>query len=905
MSDAATRLTREQRQLAALLLRKRGIDPALLPIPRREDPTRAPLSPTQQRLWTSGRNAIGTSYGNVPIAFRLRGSLDADCVGRALSLVVARHEILRTTYALESGEPVQRIQPPAAVAVPVEDLRSLPLSERERDFETRVTAEARRPFNLEVDALLRAKIFRLDVADWGLVMVSHHIATDGWGARLLLDELSAAYGALAEGRQPNLPPLSAQYGDYAGWEVERLESGELDSQRRYWVERLAGAPRQLRLPFDFSPSDSVATESVDIALTREMSEELRRLSRARGVTPYVTLLAALNALFHRYEAQRDVVVGTILSRRTRSETEPLIGNFGNNLLFRTGFDGDPTLAELIDRTAATMRDALAHSDVPLEVVAQVAPIPAFHVMFILRDGSYEERLALRELSVEPVPAVSSAATLDLILDITDGSRGIEGHLEYRTARFARRTIDSMATAFLEIVTQLVREPQTRVSAFSPLPISDPVEQMNGARRTGEEPATPTEKILARLWREWLEIETVYRDDNFFHLGGDSLRAVYTLERAERELGYRFHPDDLSRSTLRELGALSDGRVSRGAQSDASREAGVTVRRVNPLHHADDIKSLFERERFPHLVEFFDRAYSDAKDMSSWVALDDTGVVVGHIAMFPHRFAHNDTEYVGGLGANLVMDHRYRNLTNAMALVQTMVKDVEHRADVDFLFGDPNEEARAIMASVGGVTDAGILARFVLPVAQPGILGPVVGAYLRVKFRRSDSKALTVERRNALDFDVEEVERPPGTSTTLRPVHPPELYRRRLAGYPAEGDYWYVFTREAERVGAVLIRQFRSGTLAQLCSVWRPPGVSLVELLPPIVSDLRAAGVTRLQTSSLVDSSFGRELRAAGFWPRESGPRFIGMPCSPRGRVLLEGRVDWEITDLDCDRGLDQ
>src|SRR5919106_3691376 len=253
MIDTATRLTREQRRLAALLLRQRGLDPAQLPIPRRADAFVAPLSTTQQRLWTSGRIAEGTSYGNVPMAFRLRGSLNFEWLAKALSLVVARHEILRTTYTVEDGRPRQRVQSALPIRVPVEDLRLLPVSERVSRFESRVAEEARRPFDLSSDALLRVTGFQLEAAEWGLVMVSHHIATDGWGARLLLDELSIAYRALAEGREPELPPLAVQYADYAEWELERLEGGEFDAERRYWVERLTGAPRQLALPFDFPP----------------------------------------------------------------------------------------------------------------------------------------------------------------------------------------------------------------------------------------------------------------------------------------------------------------------------------------------------------------------------------------------------------------------------------------------------------------------------------------------------------------------------------------------------------------------------------------------------------------------------------------------------------------------------
>jgi hypothetical protein len=836
------------------------------------------------------------------MAFRIRGALDVSWVARALSLVVARHEILRTTFVIEDGEPAQCIHPPTAMDIPVEDLRAL--SGGEQRFLDRISEESRRPFDLGAEPLLRARAFRLDDADWGLVMVSHHLATDGWGARLLLDELSSAYRAFSEGREPDLPRLPVQYGDYSAWEVERSDGGEIESQRRYWVDRLAGAPRQLRLPFDFPPTDDVATELVKVSFSRDRSEELRKLSRARGVTPYVTLLAGFNVLLHKYTAQNDIVVGTILSRRTRSETEPAIGNFGNNLLLRTTVDGESSLAEVIDRTAAAMRDALAHSDVPLELVAQVAPVPAFHLMFILRDGNYAERLTLPG-AVEAVRATSGAATVDLSLDLTDASGGIEGYFEYRTGRFRPETMQRLAGAFDDVIARMVQEPEARVGAFAPVQVDQPAHAPERVR-SGEEPVTPAERALARLWREWLEIETVYRGDNFFELGGDSLRAVYVLERTERELGHRFRPEDMSRLTLMQLAALSEGRAPVEASVETREQAALAVRQVNPLELGDQIKGLFERERLPHLVEFFDRAYPDGvkEGMSSWVALDDRGQVIGHIAMFPHRFTCDSEEYVGAIGANLVMDSRHRNLANAVAMVQGMVKDLENQGDVDFLHGDPNESGLAIMSSVGGFTQVGVLTRFVLPVVQRGVLGPAVAAYLGVKLRGARSQAMAVERRPAIEFDVREIERPPGRSTALRPVHTAALYRRRLRGYPAERDHWYLFTREGEQVAAVLVRTLRTGNHAELCAIRRRPGVPLVSLLRPIVSDLRASGVRRLQAISLLGSSLGRELRSAGFFRRERGARFIAMECSARGRALLERGVDWEITDLDRDGGID-
>ena len=905
MADGLARFTREQRQLAELLLRQRGLDPAQLPIARRIDPGIAPLSWTQRRLWTSGQSTRGTAYGNVPMAVRVRGPLNLGLVEGALSLIVERHEILRTTFALENGSPVQRIHPSAPVAWRVEDLRNDDAPEsRERRLASAVEQEARRPFDPSQETLFRAMAFRLADAEWGLLLVSHHLATDGWGARLLLDELASAYRSLAEGQAPALPRLGVQYGDFAAWEEEHIAAGALESQRRHWLERLADAPRQLALPSLRTGSGSVETKSVPVSLSPGLADQLRTLARARGVTPYIVLLSGLEVVLRQATGQDDIVVGTILSRRTRSETEPLIGNFGNNLLLRTKLDDDPSFAEIVDRTAETMRDALAHSDVPLELVAQSAPIPAFQMMFLLRDGGLEERLALPGTVVEPMRATSGAATLDLIVDLTDGVRGIGGYFEYQTSRFPPQTIQQLASAFADFTTRLVREPSTRLSALPALRIDRVDDRAEQVRVPGELPVTRTERILARLWSRMLDGTTVYRSDNFFRLGGDSLGAVYVLERAEKELGHRFRPDELNSATLADLADACD-RGDAIAPAASPTAVPATIRRVDPLRYGDQIKDLFEREEMSHLSEFFDRSYADAvrDGATSWVMLGDGDRVVGHVAVFRHRFRCGEAEYVGGLGVNLVVDRRHRTLTGALALAERMVRDLERDGDMDFLYGDPNEEGRAIMSTIPGFRDIDVLTRFVLPIDEPGVLGPIVSLYLTLRLGRADTGALGMERRPAAHFDTAQVERPPGGDAVLRPSRSPALYPRRLAGYPAEHDTWYLFTRESVRVAAVLVRALRGGR-AHLSCLWRRPDVGAAELLRPMIADLRERGVTRLQLSVLRASPLAQELRGTGFREREQGSRFGAIPCSPRGRTLLDGGSEWEITDIDCDRGVD-
>jgi acyl carrier protein len=901
LTEVPPQLTPEQQQLAELLLRDRGIDPLTLPIPRRPDGATAPLSSTQRRLWASGQLATGTAYGNVPMAFRITGSLDVERLAHSVARVIERHEVLRTSFPTENEGPVQRIRAPLGVRLWVEDLRELAAAEREAQFDAGVRRDAHRAFDPAAETLLRVKLFRLGVEDWGLVLVSNHLATDGWGARLLLEELSATYGALAQGAEPALPALLIQYGDYSAWDAARSADGALEAQRRYWLDRLAGAPPQIRLPFDGGPSPSADTETVRFSLSGDLSERLRSCSRARGVTPYITLLAAFKILLARTGGQDDIVVGTIVSRRTRSETESLIGNFGNNLLLRTRLSGDPFLADVVERTAATVHEALANSDVPLELVAESAPVPAFHVMFILRDGGLAERLRLPGAVVREVPASAGASTLDLMLDLTDGPTGFKGHFEFRTARFRRETIEQLASAYEAVLTRLVIEPTPRVSE---LPVyldarsAGGIEQERGG---GEEPATRTERSLARLWQKALGVERVFRSDRFFELGGDSLRAVYVIEQAERELGYRIRPEELRAATLDELAVVCERRIEIRAAGAVTRSQ-LTVRRAGSSEYIDETKALFLKGGTPQVVEFIDRAYLApvGEPPRRWVGLNERGDVVGHIAVFLHRFMYGGVEYTGAVGADLLVDRRYRDLAHAVALVGAAVRDLEDDGHVDFFYGDPNDHGRAIMNSVGGFSQVGVLTRFVLPVAQPGILGPAIGLYARLMLRGGPGVPMEVERREAAAFNPAEIIVPPGEVPALRPLHPLEVYHRRLPGYPSANDDWYLFRSRGERAAAVLVRRGRRGGRAQLCAVWRQPRIRLQALLRAVVADLRARGITRLEAWSLRSSRLGGELRASGFIVRSDDVPFIARPCSPKGRVLLDRRVDWEITDLDCD-----
>ncbi|HEU4451637.1 MAG TPA: FkbM family methyltransferase, partial [Longimicrobium sp.] len=304
--------------------------PPVVPVPRIAP---LPLSFSQRRLWFLDQLAPGSAAYNVFGALRLRGALDEDALERALSEVVRRHEVLRTTFAEVDGEPVQVVGAPGPVPLPRLELRALPAEEREAEVRRLARAEAAAPFDLAAGPLLRATLLRLDGEERVLLFTLHHVVADGWSMGVLVRELSALYGAYVEGRESPLAEPAVQYGDFAAWQRRWLEGEALEAQVAWWRERLAGAPPVLALPTDRprAPLERATGAVHPFRLPAGAARGIRALAAGEGATLFAALLAPFQALLARWSGQDDVVVGSPVAGRTRAEVEELIGFFVNTL----------------------------------------------------------------------------------------------------------------------------------------------------------------------------------------------------------------------------------------------------------------------------------------------------------------------------------------------------------------------------------------------------------------------------------------------------------------------------------------------------------------------------------------------------------------------------------------------
>ncbi|MFB9688718.1 amino acid adenylation domain-containing protein [Amycolatopsis plumensis] len=446
----------EHRTVAGLAAALSGPHPGHAPV-RTTPGTALPLSSGQERLWFLDQLAPGGAEYNTSAGFRLRGPLSADALARALTALAARHESLRTTFPTVRGRGVQVVGPPPEIRP---DVRTAD------DVERELLAEVQRPFDLARGPLFRATVFELGPDDHLLVLVLHHIVTDGWSMGVLAGELGLLYSDAAA----ELPPLPLRYTDFAAWQRDRLAGPELDDRIAYWERQLAGVPA-LELPTD-RPRPAVrgtagATHrfTVPPALTTRLAE----LGRRRGATLFMTLIAATQVLFARYTGQRDIALGTVTAGRSWDELAGLVGFFVNTVVIRSRLEGDPVFTDFLAGVRSTVLDAMAHDDVPFgRLVELLAPdrdagrSPLVNVMVVLQNAP-SARPELAGLAVEELDLPRRSAPFDLTCEFEPRDGGLRATVEYRTDLFDADTIRRLAENLLVLLESIAGDPGRRLS----------------------------------------------------------------------------------------------------------------------------------------------------------------------------------------------------------------------------------------------------------------------------------------------------------------------------------------------------------------------------------------------------------------------------------------------------------
>ncbi|HEX6719581.1 MAG TPA: amino acid adenylation domain-containing protein [Pyrinomonadaceae bacterium] len=437
---------------------------------QQRDPEKVPLSFAQERLWFLAQLEPENPSYNVPVALRLSGDLNVQALEKSINAIVARHETLRTTFALVDGEPFQFVSGNGTTTLEFVDLTSSPGVQVDIESQRLMSTIAERPFDLTQDHPLRASLIKLAPDDHLLVLTMHHIVSDAWSLNILIQELSRFYEAFTTHSEPRLSELPIQYRHYSEWQRDWLKNGYLQEQVDYWVSRLKGAAK-LNLPTDHPRPviHSYRGAHLSFKLSSNLTRKLNELSKAEGVTLFMTLLAAFKVLLFRYTGERDIVVGAPIAGRNRVETENLIGFFVNSLALRTDLSRNPTFRQLLGRVRKVAFDAYAHQDLPFEKLVEelnpardISQTPIFQVMFGLQNTP-RATAHLPSLTVKRVAVDSRTAKFDLTLLMSETADGLSGWFEYSADLFDQSTIERLKQHFENLLTSITLNPDGRIT----------------------------------------------------------------------------------------------------------------------------------------------------------------------------------------------------------------------------------------------------------------------------------------------------------------------------------------------------------------------------------------------------------------------------------------------------------
>lgn len=449
---------------------KQTTAPLLQPVPRGG---RLPLSFPQQRLWFLDQLEPDNAAYTIPQAVHLAGILNLGTLERSLSEIVRRHEVLRTTFVVEDGQPVQRIAPPEPFTLSVVNLRDVPDPVREAEAKRLINEEALRPFDLAKGPLFRAVLLQLAEEEYVLLLTMHHIVSDGWSAGVFIRELRTLYQAFSQGKPSPLPELPIQYADFAYWQRQWLQGEILETQLAYWKQQLGGDLPVLEVPTDHSrPATQTFRGGLQsFILSPATLNSLKALSQQEGSSLFMALLAAFKILLYRYTGQPDIIVGSPIANRNQVELEGLLGLFINTLVLRTNLSGNPSFRELLGRVREVALGAYAHQDLPFELLVETlhperdaSRSPLFQVMLILQNAPMEE-LELPGLILRTLETEGGTAKFDLTLYMWDQPKnskmypqGFHIFFEYASDLFEAPTITRMMGHFQTLLEAIVATP---------------------------------------------------------------------------------------------------------------------------------------------------------------------------------------------------------------------------------------------------------------------------------------------------------------------------------------------------------------------------------------------------------------------------------------------------------------
>ncbi|MEW6736516.1 MAG: SDR family NAD(P)-dependent oxidoreductase, partial [Acidobacteriota bacterium] len=431
-----------------------------------------PLSFAQQRLWFIDQLEPNRSLYNIPMALRLNGKLDISALELTLSEIIRRHESLRTSFPTVNGQVSQSVSAPQPISLRIIDLSTLNDDKRESQALDIAVKEANRPFNLAQGPLFRSMLLRLYAQQHVLLVVMHHIITDGWSMGIFIRELTVLYKAFSTGNPSPLQELPIQYVDYAVWQRQWLQADILEQQLNYWRQQLEGVPQLLKLPTDY-PRPTIATHNgarQNLFLGKQLSDRLKSLCRQEDITLFMLLLAAFQTLLYRYSGQERIVVGVDVANRNRAEMEGLIGFFINMLAMNVDLSGNPSFRTLLGRVREVALGAYAHQDLPFEkLVEELHPerelnrSPLFQVAFVLQNTPVQAIESSEGLVINNQVIDTQMSPYDLVFSLAQTSDDVLAVMWYSSDLFEALTIARLLQHYQLLLEGVVALPDTSIT----------------------------------------------------------------------------------------------------------------------------------------------------------------------------------------------------------------------------------------------------------------------------------------------------------------------------------------------------------------------------------------------------------------------------------------------------------
>ncbi len=469
MADLSKRLANlspEQRELLLKKLKAAGKKVPRARINKRENQDDYPLSTQQKQLWFMQQLEPDSPFYSMPSAVNMCGNLDFEALEKSLKAITQRHEVLRAVFPPVHGEPQQRILPDIAFDLDPVDTEIMD----DKTFSELMQEDINRPFNLATGPLIRVKLYRR-APDWHiLLLLMHHIVSDGWSIAVFVEDFALYYSAFHKKAKPFLEPLPIQYADYAAWQNQWLQSQNIDKQLNYWLKQVSGAKTYLDLPFDRQrPAvPSFRGSHIPFKIPADLLNRLHRKNRQNGVTLFMSLMAAFQALLYLHTGQEDINVGTTIANREIPDLKRLMGFLINILIIRSDLSDNPRFSDFLKQIKNTALDAFANHDLPYErLVEALQPdrtltYPSlFQILFVLQNAP-KGKLALPDLEISIYETRLKNVKFDLTLIMEEEADHINGLMGFRSDLFDAPTIERFIRHYLTILDTVTKDDTIRL-----------------------------------------------------------------------------------------------------------------------------------------------------------------------------------------------------------------------------------------------------------------------------------------------------------------------------------------------------------------------------------------------------------------------------------------------------------